>query len=163
MNTKLTQGDLFPWARRQQEDEQGKARDEDTGDEQVQTVIQSPSPHDHRERHVRVRLLTAVIEPLTAPPRDLWKHTQTSKSYATPWTSMWKEDSIDVDNNWNNVLMECRAPLWGPCQKKNSMGIFCDRLRYWCADLFCNQHYGNWLQWNLTGMNLCFLKIHPTD
>ena len=67
----LTQGDLLPRVCWQQEDQQGQGGDEDTGDEQIQAVIKRSSAHHHREGHVRVGLLTAVVETFISPSRDL--------------------------------------------------------------------------------------------
>jgi len=56
-----TQRDLFSWVSREQEDQQGQARDEHAGDEQVEAVVQSPAAHGDCESHIRVRLLTALV------------------------------------------------------------------------------------------------------
>lgn len=71
----LTQGDLLSGVGGQQEDEEGEGGDEDTGDEEVEPVVERPPPHHHGEGHVRVRLLTAVVETLVPPPRNLCAQT----------------------------------------------------------------------------------------
>lgn len=57
----LTQRNLLSGVCRQQEHQQGQARDQHAGDEQVQAVIKRPAAHGDCERDVGVRLLTAVI------------------------------------------------------------------------------------------------------
>lgn len=68
----LTEGDLLSGVGGQQEDEEGEGGDEDAGDEEVESVVERPPPHHHGEGHVRIRLLTAVVETLVPPPGNLW-------------------------------------------------------------------------------------------
>lgn len=71
----LTQRDLLSGVGRQQEDEECERGDEDAGDEEVESVVERPPPHDHGEGHVGVRLLTAVVETLAPPSRNLCTQT----------------------------------------------------------------------------------------
>lgn len=72
----LTQGDLLSGVGGQQEDEECEGGDEDAGNEEVEAVVERPPPHHHGEGHVRVRLLTAVVEALVPPSRNLCKQQQ---------------------------------------------------------------------------------------
>lgn len=72
----LTKWYLFSRICRQQEDEQSQARDEHTGNEQVQTIIQCSPAHRYCKSHVRVWLLTALIIQLITLPRDPWQNTK---------------------------------------------------------------------------------------
>lgn len=72
-----TQRDLFPGVGGQQEDEQRQARDEHTRDEQVEAVIQRPSPDGYGVGHVGVRLLTTLVIQFITLPRDPCGHTHT--------------------------------------------------------------------------------------
>lgn len=60
----LTQWDLLPRVSRQKEDKQSQSGDQDTRDEQVEAVVEGPSPHHHGEGDVRIRLLAAVVKTL---------------------------------------------------------------------------------------------------
>lgn len=68
-----TQWDLLSGVSGEQEDQQGQARDEHAGDEQVEAVVEGSSPHHHGEGDVGVRLRTAVVEALVHLTWDLWQ------------------------------------------------------------------------------------------
>lgn len=61
----LTQGYFLPRICREQEDEEGQRRDEHTGDEQVEAIVEGPAANGHCEGDVWVRLFAALIELLT--------------------------------------------------------------------------------------------------
>lgn len=71
----LTEGDFLPGVCGQQEDQEGQGRDEHTGYEQVEAVVEGPAAEGHREGDVRVRLFTALIELLAALARDSSRRT----------------------------------------------------------------------------------------
>lgn len=72
----LTQWDFLPRGSRQEEDHQSQSVDQETWDEQVEAVVEGPSPHHHSEGDLRIRLLAAVIEALIGPSWDLWDVTK---------------------------------------------------------------------------------------
>lgn len=67
-----TQWDLLSRVSGEQEHQHGQARDEHTGDEQVEAVVQSPAAHGDCERHIWVRLLTALVVQLVALSWNTW-------------------------------------------------------------------------------------------
>ncbi len=95
----LTQWDLLPRVGRQKEDEQGQSGDQDARDEQIEAVVQSPSPHHHGEGDVRVRLLTAVVETLVLPS---WNLCET------------KQNIIYSGRNGAIISILCTSPTTGP-------------------------------------------------
>lgn len=78
----LTQRDLLPRVGRQQEDQQCQRGDEHAGHEEIEAVVERPPPHHHREGHVRVRLLAAVIEALVPLAGNLWMGGNLSSCHA---------------------------------------------------------------------------------
>lgn len=61
----LTQGNLLPGICRKQEHQQGKGRDEHTGDQQVEAIVEGPAAHGHCEGDIGVGLFAALIELFT--------------------------------------------------------------------------------------------------
>ena len=68
-----TERDLLSGVSREKEDQQGEARDEHAGDEQVEAVVKCPAAHGDSERHVGIGLLTAVVVQLIALSRHTWE------------------------------------------------------------------------------------------
>lgn len=66
----LTQGDFLPRVCREQEHEEGQGRDEHTGNEKVEAIVEGPAADGDSEGHIRVRLFAALIELLTPLARD---------------------------------------------------------------------------------------------
>lgn len=78
----LTQGDLLSRVSGQQEDKEGEGGDENTGDEEVEPVVERPPSHHNCEGHIRVRLLTAVVEALVPPSRNLCNQNTSNSNLA---------------------------------------------------------------------------------
>lgn len=57
-----TKGDFLPGVCREQEHQQSQGRDEHTGDEQVETIVERPAAHGHCIGNIGVRLFAAFIE-----------------------------------------------------------------------------------------------------
>lgn len=57
----FTQGNFFSRVCRQEEDEQGQTRDQHTGNEQIEAIIERPATHGDCEGHIRVRLFTTLV------------------------------------------------------------------------------------------------------
>lgn len=66
----LTKGDFLPRVCREQEYQQSQGRDEHTGDEQVETIVERPAAHGYCVGDIWVWLFAALIELLIPLARD---------------------------------------------------------------------------------------------
>lgn len=66
----LTKGDFLPRVCREQEHQQSQGRDEHTGDEQVETIVECPATHGHCIGNIWVWLFAAFIELFIPLARD---------------------------------------------------------------------------------------------